>query len=397
MSRKEFSILFFLPSLGGGGAEMHAVRLAHGLLRYNVQLTYVVCSSKGTYHSFLPPSVRLIVLPTEIIPSSLLRIIFSFVPLGFVIRRVKPDLLCPIMLSSGLVMAISLLVWRVSPLVTLCLQCSVRYSHLQNPRLYERLELFLLKKLSFVFDHVIALSQGVASEITELIPAFRFKTSVIPNVGMPLQSQITCSVNLSVDKHPGDIIICSSGRLTAQKDYATLLKALRLLNRPCLKLFILGEGELKSELSSLAQQLEVHKQVKFLGFQKNPYDYMRISDIFVLSSMWEGFGNVIVEAMHLGLPVVATDCPHGPSEIISNGVNGLLVPPKSPLHLADCISLLLDSPNLRARLSAQAILDSKLYSCDKVGQSYYQLFSRLMAESGNEPWLKHVEHASGLP
>ncbi|PAX48948.1 glycosyltransferase [Brunnivagina elsteri] len=91
------------------------------------------------------------------------------------------------------------------------------------------------------------------------------------------------------------------------------------------RLIILGNGEQYTELNTLIQELRLEKDVAMLGFQENPYAYMSRASVFVLSSAWEGFGNVIVEALAVGTPVVSTNCPNGPAEILANGKYGSLV------------------------------------------------------------------------
>nr|WP_281504606.1 glycosyltransferase [Chromohalobacter sarecensis] len=118
------------------------------------------------------------------------------------------------------------------------------------------------------------------------------------------------------------------GRLDVQKNQALLLSAFSLAVKsvPDIKLVILGEGEEKNNLEKLASELGVKDSVDFVAFQDNPYPYYKAADLFVLSSDWEGFGNVIVEALACGTPVISTDCPGGPSTILANGKYGVLVP-----------------------------------------------------------------------
>ena len=122
-----------------------------------------------------------------------------------------------------------------------------------------------------------------------------------------------------------DKVILTAGRLVAQKDQKTLLKAFAQVNEKVKsQLVILGEGELKEELTQLAANLKIKDQVHFIGFQTNPYIYFKQADLFVLSSKHEGFGHVIAEALATGVPVVSTNCKSGPSEVLENGVYGEL-------------------------------------------------------------------------
>lgn len=123
------------------------------------------------------------------------------------------------------------------------------------------------------------------------------------------------------------LTVVTVGRLTEQKDHDTLLRAIREANkeRP-VRLLVLGQGERRPELEVLAEELGIGEIVEFAGFDPNPCRYIAAADVFALSSQWEGFGNVLVEALAAGIRVVSTDCPSGPREILDNGRFGELVP-----------------------------------------------------------------------
>jgi glycosyltransferase involved in cell wall biosynthesis len=144
-------------------------------------------------------------------------------------------------------------------------------------------------------------------------------------------------------------VILAVGRLTKAKDYPTLFRAFSLVRqvRPA-KLLILGEGEERSNLERLAIELGIQNDVSMPGFVDNPFAFMAKASVFVLSSAWEGFGNVLVEALACGCPVVATDCRSGPREILDNGRYGRLVPVGDHEALAKAILETLDNPDFPA-------------------------------------------------
>jgi len=130
-------------------------------------------------------------------------------------------------------------------------------------------------------------------------------------------------------------VFVTAGRLVAMKDHETLLRALAIHRKQwSSRLLILGSGPLRERLEALAGELELREAVDFLGFQENPLPYFRRADAFIMSSYSEGFGNVLVEAMACGTPVISTDCPHGPAEILDHGRYGMLVAPRSANALA---------------------------------------------------------------
>jgi glycosyltransferase involved in cell wall biosynthesis len=166
------------------------------------------------------------------------------------------------------------------------------------------------------------------------------------------------------------------GSLKSQKDYPTLLKAFVLLRdrRPA-RLLILGEGPERPALERLIGELGLVDRVRLAGYVADPYPYLEMADLFVLSSAWEGLGNVIIEALVCGTPVVATDCRSGPAEILENGRYGRLVPVSDPESLAAAMAAsLTETPDrdvLRARgaeFSVERAADQYLELLDPGGR-----------------------------
>jgi glycosyltransferase involved in cell wall biosynthesis len=194
---------------------------------------------------------------------------------------------------------------------------------------------------------VIAISEGLAKQFLTLANVDGNKMRVIYNAIitpelLPMSKKPVVHTWLNNNDCP---VIMGIGRLTAQKDFATLLQAFAQVrkNRPC-HLIILGEGEQRAQLESLAIELGITDDIALPGFQKNPWTWLSQADLFVLSSQSEGFGNVLAEALALGIPVVSTDCPFGPSEILEQGKYGPLVPVHDALALASAIEQTLDQP-----------------------------------------------------
>jgi glycosyltransferase involved in cell wall biosynthesis len=194
---------------------------------------------------------------------------------------------------------------------------------------------------------VIAVSAGLADEFRRLTSVSMASLHVIHNpvVDAALEQRMTMAAShpwLDDDAAP---LLLGVGRLTEQKDFATLIRAFAQVHsrRPS-RLLIIGEGEQRDSLSDLARELGVSACVDLAGFKPNPLPFMRKARLLVSSSRWEGFGNVLVEALCCGTPVVSTDCPHGPRELLADGRFGRLVPVGDATALADAI---LDALNNR--------------------------------------------------
>jgi glycosyltransferase involved in cell wall biosynthesis len=188
-------------------------------------------------------------------------------------------------------------------------------------------------------DGIITMSRGLADELSQFAKIPRGRITAIYNP--VLTPEFYEKVQEPVD-HPwfqGDCpVILGVGRLTKQKDFATLIRAFKKVieKRPA-KLVILGKGRGRSELERLSEELGIKSEVDLPGYQANPYAFMARASVFVLSSAWEGFGNVVAEALAAGAPVVSTDCPSGPAEILANGKYGHLVPVGDPDKMACAI------------------------------------------------------------
>nr|WP_258868908.1 glycosyltransferase [Alkalilimnicola ehrlichii] len=241
-------------------------------------------------------------------------------------------------------------------------------------RLTRSLRLLPMRWFYRQVDHVVAVSDGVATDTLTLTGLPPERISVIRNPVITPSMRQTSTESVS---HPwlvetADIpVILGAGRLTEQKDFTTLINAFALLRqreqRPY-RLIILGHGKLRRELESLIAALALEEDVSLPGHVANPYSYMAKASVFVLSSRWEGSPNVLTEAMALGVPVVATDCPSGPHELLDGGRYGPLVPVGDAQRLAQAIAHTLEHPP-----AAEALQDAvKAYRMDFSSRRYLE-------------------------
>lgn len=196
-------------------------------------------------------------------------------------------------------------------------------------------------------DGILAISHGVKAD---LIDRFGIDSQLIHVIYNPMVTTNMDQRAACITGHPwldrDDIpVVLGAGRLTQQKDFATLLRAFASLHRDrSSRLVILGEGPERSQLERLAQELGIANHVLMPGYQRDPLPWMARATVFALSSRYEGLGNVLVEAMAVGTPVVSTDCPSGPREILEDGRYGTLVEAGAPPALARALSEAIDNP-----------------------------------------------------
>jgi len=188
-------------------------------------------------------------------------------------------------------------------------------------------------------DARVAVSSGVADDIARLSCVKRNRFNVIynpvPPRGTPDDATLT-QIEAVWNVSPGARIV-TVGSLKAQKNHSLLLQSCARLDHPKARLMILGKGSGETTLRKLAADLGIAERVIFAGFHPDPTPFYQTADLFVLSSDYEGFGNVIVEALACGTPVISTDCPSGPAEILDDGKYGRLVPPRDPDSLAEAM------------------------------------------------------------
>lgn len=177
-------------------------------------------------------------------------------------------------------------------------------------------------------------------------------------------------------------IIINVGRLSSQKDHETLIRAFAILrSKKACRLLILGEGSERPKLISLARELKVNDDVLMPGFVSNPFAYMAQANVFALSSAWEGLPGVLIEALACGVPVVSTDCPTGPAEILENGKYGVLTPVGNPFELAEAILKTLDHP-LASNVLQKRAMD---FSIENIMPQYLEILQPALLPSLNQP------------
>ncbi|PKV62614.1 glycosyltransferase [Pontibacter ramchanderi] len=245
------------------------------------------------------------------------------------------------------------------------------YSQHKSALLYKKLHFKLMAKLLYKLpSKIIAVSEGVADDFALRMGVNRKNIEVIYNpVYKPYD--LGCESVETVDlrfKNLNKRFVIGVGRLTQQKDFATLIEAFYLLRqKEDISLVILGEGPLREELEQQINQLSLSDHVLLLGFVSNPLYYVRRASALVVSSKFEGFGNTIVEALGVGTPVVSTNCPSGPDEILQNGKYGILVPTSDPDKMAAALAQILNNVSFQKK---ELITRAEDFAVAKIADKY---------------------------
>jgi glycosyltransferase involved in cell wall biosynthesis len=343
-SNRMTDVAIFLMDLDGGGAERVMLNLARGFAEQGLKVDLVLVKAEGPYLSQLPQlpqNVRVIKLESS-------RLILSLPALARYLKQEQPPVLISALEDTNMVALWARKLAGVSTQVVVTVHNHLSGAAKYATKLKHRLTPQFVKWFYPWADTIVAVSQGVAEDLIEMgLPTEKIKAIYNPIVTPELSEKFKESVD-----HPWFLpgqtpVILGVGRLDKQKDFPTLLNSFAKVRQQLqVRLMILGEGGERSYLESLAQELGLAEDVVFPGFVANPHAYMARADVLVLSSAWEGFGNVLVEAMAAGTPIVSTDCESGPAEILANGKYGKLVAVGDSEGMAKAIAQTLEeTPN----------------------------------------------------
>ena len=308
-------------SLTGAGAERVSVNLAHEFMTAGHSVDFVLASGKGELMNEVPAEAGIHVARAGGAKG------WRAAIRDYAVAQ-SPDVLLAMMEGAGV-----LTIQAVKERVPVYVVSHIHFSrHCRAaPRKKERWLMPLAARWYLPkAAGVIGVSKGVTEDIRRAAGLDPDKVHTIYN---PILNDAFYRKTAGPVEHPWFapdrdwLTVVTVGRLTEQKDHDTLLRAISDVarERP-VRLVVFGQGERLAELKALAKDLGIDGMVEFAGFDPNPYRYMAAADVFALSSRWEGFGNVLVEALACGTAVVSTDCPSGPSEILENGHYGELVP-----------------------------------------------------------------------
>jgi glycosyltransferase involved in cell wall biosynthesis len=315
-------LAIFIPSMREGGAERSMIKLAHGLTTHGYGVDLVLAQAEGPHLSEIPASVRVVNLKSR-------RVLSSLPALMRYLRRERPAALLSVLDYANIVALWARKLVGGPTCIAVNEQNTISISARHSPQRRQRLMPRLVQRFYPWATHIIGNSQGVADDLSQITKLPRQQIQVIYNpVITPEMQQLAAAPLDHPWFAPGQPpVVLATGRLTQQKDFPTLLQAFAQVRQthPA-RLLILGEGAERPALEALVTQLGLDGAVSLPGFVENPYAYMARAALFVLSSRWEGLPTVMIEALCCGLPLVATDCPSGPREILRDSEYGQLVP-----------------------------------------------------------------------
>lgn len=343
---------FFIPYFRDGGVETTTVRLAAQLSQQGHETDLVTFQHDSPY---LEDS------PFRVVDLDARRTLTSTPKLVRYLRRERPDVVVSAHHFANIIAVVARAISGSSPelVITERLQIDHVLAESENPK--DRLLPSLMRLTYPQADHIVTVSRDAGDALAKIIGVATDRVDAIYNA--TLVDEVFEKSEEQPD-HPwfeddSTAVVLGVGRLKPQKDFKSLIRAFGQVRAKGddVRLVILGEGDQRSTLKSLANDLGIADSIDLHGFVDNPYAFMRNADVFVLSSRYEGMPNVLVEAASLGTPVVATDCPSGPRELLNNGEGGELIPVGDIDAMADAITYQLNHPE-KARERLNGIQDN---------------------------------------
>jgi len=377
MPEERIHVLFAVSTLSLGGAERVVTRLLRHFNREKFKLTLMV-EQYGPLLPLVPGDVDVIKLGfLPWIPQMLLGPFLVARVLG----RLRPQVIVSNLINMDFYCAFGRILSRSKARLVIVdhIPLSLSGFTARSSRIIRK---FVPAFYPFA-DHLVSVSYGCMRDLDRVVSRIEHKHSTIYNPGWDDSLQEAAKAHgvwEAYDLDPRRKVLLSIGRIAKQKDHRTLLVALRTLKEKYAtdaQLLIVGDGDV-TQLRLLADQQGIADRVKFCGTLLNPYPLYKRADAFVLSSAFEGLGLVIIEAMALECPVVSTDCPHGPAEVLEGGKCGVLVPVGDPDALANAIHRVLTDKELSDGLVARARMRADAFRAELSTTAYETLIVSLL-------------------
>lgn len=366
-------ICLVLRALDGGGMQRSMLKLGQDFVARGCRVTLLVAKPDGPMRAHVPAGVELVPLAAEaplparrtvlrllgreglpLIGLSMPSMLRHLAALSGELRRLRPQAVLARGTQSNLAALWARQLSGIDTRVVACECTTLSVASRRSARRFRRAYPALVARHYPAAEAIVAVSRAVAADLATTTGLSQTAITTIPN-GVGVDIAATGAVPDHPWLHDEVPLVLAVGRLHWQKDFATLLGAFAALRRrrPA-RLVLLGEGPQRAELERLAGTLGITAAVHFAGFVDNPFAWMTRASVLALTSLSEGFGNVLVEALACGLPVVSTDCPGGPREILADGRFGALVPVGDTAGLADALDrTIADRPDA-ALLQARA-------------------------------------------
>lgn len=341
-----------MNQMTSGGAERVVSILANGMVNKDQNVSLVITFESDIEYK-INKDVNIIKLNIKKDIGQIKRNLIEIEKLVKIFKDNKPDIIISFIRNVNCIISAKIV------------GIPVIISERNNP-LYDPPNKFwrVARKIVYPYaDGIVFQSEGAKKYFSKRI---QNKGYIIKN---PLSNELPLKKNYNIKKE-----IITVGRLSEQKDQKTLINAFYILKKkyPEYKLTIYGEGKLRQELQNLINELNLEDSISMPGTIKNIYERIIQADMFVFTSIYEGYPNSLIEAMSTGLPVISTDCDYGPREIIENDKNGILVPIGNYIEIANKMEKIIENKEFAKKLGAEATKIRDELQCNKIIDEWFQ-------------------------
>lgn len=353
-------ITFLLYSFEDGGVEKVTINLAKGLKNIGYDIEFVCFKKHGEFLSEVKDDFIIHELNINRSSESIFKLIKYF-------RQHKPDVFFTAKHYINIMVLIAKGLSRTKSKVIVA----------GHGMFFKRKGMlaWLMKLFYPKADKIVAVSSGVAQNIHEITNIPLRKITVIYNPVITKEMIENFEQTKPLQNTLGQKLIVSIGRLSPEKDFKTLIIAFQIVRQTHpLKLVIIGEGPERNNLEELIRELKLSEDVLLSGFKKNPFEYLKAADLYVLSSITEGLPTVLIEALYSMTPIVSTDCPSGPREILENGKYGLL----TPVGDSDKLAKVMEATLFEKKMDTSKLRDRALqFTSEKSINKYQKLIESI--------------------
>lgn len=360
-------ITFIVHSLTLGGAQRVLTTLANNLTK-NYEVSIITFIRSDSFYA-LDKEVNLIPCFNNINPSSnpieAIKSNYALLKkINIIVKENKTDLIISFMTTANI---LGIIIGRFNKIPIIISERTNPY-HQKIPKFWSILRSFCYRYSDMLIVQTETIKKFFKDKVDES------KLLILPN---PISNELTKNRNLNSLTNKGNIIL-TVGRLTPLKSHAMLIRAFALTEYEKWELWIAGDGPEYQNLESLISELNLDNHVKLLGLVKDVHTLYNTAKVFAFSSTYEGFPNVLIEAMHFGLACVSTDCPTGPSELINSGENGYLVPVNDIDEMRDKLTSLMNNQTIIKQFGKKSMITVQKYEEENVISQWKSVINPLL-------------------
>lgn len=359
---KKQNIFFFIPTLGQGGAEKVFLNLANEMVK-NHNVSFILQDTKGVLFKDLNNGIKIHNIGFQ----NKLKLLFKILSL---VSKKKPDVIISTLTIPNILNAIVhkasfhkyiLITRQAAPILD------------SNRKIINILLTFSFRRSKVVIANSFRTKESISNNMKLKNNLDNVQVIYNPIFNLEMYEKANESIQENTFDYINDKFILSVGRLEQVKDFKLLIKSFGLSqSKNKLKLVILGEGSQRNEIELLIQKLNLNNEVHLLGSVSNPYPFYKNAEMFVSSSKWEGFGNVIVEALSFGLPIIYTKYSGAPKEILKDNEYGWGISKKCPIEMSNLIDTVYNKKNYNKTVLIER---AKEFSVEKISLQYESTFT----------------------